>query len=257
MNNDSECKKFMILRKIKRKIIRPVLQLFVLFKFRLENRNKEKFVCPACNYKGPFKDLLLPTGRSVKHMKCPNCSADVRHRIQYLVIMDILYSRDTSRMKMLHIAPEVFLRPFFSKQFAEYEMDDLEMENVDHRVDLTRLPFEDETYDFILASHVLEHIKDDKAAIKEDRRVLRSNGIAILTVPIVCEKTVEYPEPNPYEFNHVRASGMDYFDRFKPFFKRIEIITSDTLPDQYQLYYYTDRSIFPNTAVRLTFFTTI
>jgi len=39
--------------------------------------------------------------------------------------------------------------------------------------------------------------------------VVQMNGIAILPVPLVCEKTLEYPEPNPYEAYHVRAPGMD------------------------------------------------
>lgn len=45
------------------------------------------------------------------------------------------------------------------------------------------LPFEDNFFDVILFLDVLEHIKDDKKAIKEAKRVLKDGGIIILTSP--------------------------------------------------------------------------
>jgi SAM-dependent methyltransferase len=216
-----------------------------LLLFTLKNLFKEKFNCPICNYKGPFLDKDLPDG-FCKHMKCPNCLCAVRHRIQYLVFMNIFKDVDTAKLKMLHIAPEAFFRKIFSKMFGEYETADLHMKNVDHKVDLTNLPFVDSSYDFIMASDVLEHIDDDKSAIKEISRILRPNGIAILHVPVMCEKTIEYPEPSLHEAGHVRAPGMDYFERYKPYFSKVELIASESLPYKYQLFNYNDRSIFPN-----------
>ena len=55
------------------------------------------------------------------------------------------------------------------------------MKGVDHTVHWERIPFKDATYDFIFASHVLEHIRGDKKDIQEIRRVLGPNGVAILT----------------------------------------------------------------------------
>ncbi|MFX1256913.1 MAG: class I SAM-dependent methyltransferase [Promethearchaeota archaeon] len=49
--------------------------------------------------------------------------------------------------------------------------------------DLTQLPYRDKVFDFILALDVLEHVKNDKFAISELNRVLKKNGIAIITVP--------------------------------------------------------------------------
>ena len=74
------------------------------------------------------------------------------------------------------------------------------MENVDFKVDLTDLPFSDSSYDFVFASHVLEHIQNDHDALAEIKRVLRPGGIAVLPVPIIGAPTVEYPEPNPHSF---------------------------------------------------------
>jgi SAM-dependent methyltransferase len=121
---------------------------------------------------------------------------------------------------MLHFAPEPFFREFFTRRFGQYETADLKRKGVDHKVDLQQLPFGDKTYDFVFASHVLEHIPDDHKAIFEIHRILKPNGMAILPVPIYSEKTIEYPEPNPHEFFHVRAPGTDYFDRYERYFQR-------------------------------------
>ncbi len=46
-----------------------------------------------------------------------------------------------------------------------------------------KLPFKDKAYDIVAAFDVLEHIKDDSAALKEWKRVLKDDGAVILTVP--------------------------------------------------------------------------
>ena len=67
----------------------------------------------------------------------------------------------------------------------------------------------------------------------------------MLPVPLVAETTIEYPEPNPQEENHVRAPGLDYFNRYELYFKKVERIDSNSFPDKYQLYVYEDRSNWP------------
>ena len=216
-----------------------------LLKFRLKNWKKDTFFCPICEYKGPFIDHNRPVGYR-KHAKCPNCSAKERHRLQYLVIQCVLEDFRTSEMAMLHFAPEAFFRSFFSKRIGKYETADLDREDVDHKVDIQNLPFADSSYDFVFASHVLEHVPDDLKAIKEIRRILKNNGVAILPVPMIAEKTIEYPKPIPQEDYHVRAPGyLDYFDRFTPFFSNIKRYTSHSFPNIYQLFVYEDRSKWP------------
>ncbi len=227
-----------------RHYVRKIENRIALLLFRCRNRQKEQFECPICGYTGPFMDLAPPTGFR-KHAKCPNCNAVERHRIQFVVVKAVLRERATMRLKMLHFAPEPFFREFFSQRFGRYESADLSMEGVDHNVDLQQLPFADGTYDFVFASHVLEHVRDDEKAIAEIRRILKPNGIAILPVPIVAEKTIEYPEPNPYESGHVRAPGLDYFDRYERHFSRVERFSSGSLPEKYQLFLYEDRSQWP------------
>lgn len=224
------------LRKLQNRICFPI--------FLLRNFNKEKFTCPICGYSGPFRDVNPPTGLR-KHAECPKCNALERHRIQYLVVNNVLKGINSSALKMLHFAPEPFFREFFSKRFGQYETADLNTRGVDYNVDLQKLPFEDQTYDFVFASHVLEHIPNDEKAIAEIRRILKPNGIAILPVPLLAEKTIEYPEPNPNEAYHVRAPGFDYFERYDRYFSKVEKISSDLLPGKYQLFIYENRSQWP------------
>lgn len=210
--------------------------------FKMRNRHKEQFECPICSYIGPFKDIAPTTGLR-RHAQCPRCCSLERHRLQYLVVQTVLEGLNTLQMKMLHFAPEAFFADFYSQRFGTYETADFNMKDVNFQVDLQCLPFPDAVYDFVFASHVLEHIPNDSKAIQEIRRILKPNGIAILPVPIVSEKTVEYPEPNQNESCHMRAPGPDYFGRYTPHFSRVEKYSSVSFPGKYQVYIYEDRSV--------------
>jgi SAM-dependent methyltransferase len=212
--------------------------------FKVWNRGKIQFICPICNYEGPFADFRSFAGDR-KYSICPHCGALERHRLQYLTVKIALQYVNTAEMKMIHFAPEDFLRSIFVSLVRTYETADLFMKGVDYRVNIENMPFPDESYDFVFASHVLEHVRDDRKAIREIRRVLRPHGVAILPVPVVCSKTIEYPEPNPYEAGHVRAPGLDYFERYREYFSRVEIHTSDSFPEKHQLFIYEDRSVWP------------
>jgi hypothetical protein len=220
------------------------LRLFVV---TVKEPRKEHFECPVCGYRGPFLDVAPGWGER-KHAECPRCNALERHRLQFVVMNQLLENRDTSRMRMLHFAPEPCFRELFSKRFGRYESADLNMPGVDHKVNLVKLPFPDATYDFVFASHVLEHIREDEKAISELRRVLKPGGIAVLPVPIVAARTVEYPEPSATEGYHVRAPGYDYFKRYERYFSKVERISSETLPDRYQPFVYEDRTVYPTKA---------
>jgi SAM-dependent methyltransferase len=227
-----------LLRRIENKIRTP------LPLFRILNRNEQRFECPICGYEGPFANFRSFAGFR-RYAICPQCDGLERHRLQYLVVMDALSVLSGQELKMLHFAPEKSFKQMFSRRFTKYETADLFMEGVDHKVDMQDLPFEDGSYDFVFASHVLEHIQDDRKAIKEIRRVLRPNGIAVLPVPIVCDKTIEYPEANQFEAGHVRAPGLDYFERYKEYFGRVEVHGSNSFPQKYQIFVYEDRSKWP------------
>lgn len=141
-------------------------------------------------------------------------------------------------MHVLHFAPEpIFYELFSSKKDIEYWSVDLNPKafGVKKVVDITNITFENNYFDLIMCTHVLEHIPDDKKAMQELYRVLKpQTGVAFLTVPIFnMPKTLEDPRINTPELcskyygqsDHVRAYGFDYADRLKSVGFSVEIHT--------------------------------
>lgn len=213
--------------------------------FAALNPAKQRFRCPICHYRGPFRDVRPPDGET-EHSNCPRCGSNERGRLQYLVMEKLRQRFPLDRMTLLHFSPEKFLQPYLRQIFGSYRTAGIFAEPVDVPADLTALPFEDASCDCILASHVLEHIQDDRRAIAEIRRVLRPGGMAILPVPVVSEVTIEYGAPNPHESGHVRAPGPDYFDRYRGAFREVTVWDSSQFPPEYQLLVYEDRTGFPS-----------
>ncbi len=207
------------------------------------------FVCPICGYRGRFKSVKAETGER-KHARCPRCGSLERHRLQYLVFKEVAKDVDTRKMSMLHFAPEDFFRSVFKDMFKIYLTADLNAVNVDRREDLTRLSMGEGAFDFVYASHVLEHIKDDMSALSEIRRILKPGGMAIIPVPVIGGQTIEYGQPNPHESGHVRCPGEDYYQRYNKFFGKVQLYKSIDFDAQYQLYIYEDRSRWPGTMPR-------
>lgn len=207
-------------------------------------RSSAKFECPVCGFFGHFRGIETDLGVR-KFARCPDCNSLERHRLQKLVFDMVLDQRDPTDVSFLHIAPEPCHRKMFS-HIDKYVTADLSMKDVDYNFDLqTTTPFQDDAFDIVFASHVLEHVPDDRRAISEIRRITKPGGVAILPVPVVSESTIEYPEPNPSESGHVRAPGLDYFDRYRAIFSQVEVFSSAAFPESFQLYVYEDRSIYP------------
>ena len=212
--------------------------------FAMLRPGKPRFECPLCGYHGPFSDIYPDKGVR-RHAECPQCRSLERHRLHYLAFRELAKQHDFSRMSILHVAPDKSFRALFAQWFAVQHTADLNKPDVDFKVDLVDLPFDDASYDVVFASHVLEHIKDDRKALSEVRRVLRPGGIAVLPVPMVSPHTVEYPEPNRYDDWHWRAPGPDYFDRYREHFSSVQVRHADDFDARHQLYLYEDRSHFP------------
>lgn len=131
------------------------------------------------------------------HYTCANCGASDRDRL-YALYLEQYFKSNTQDVKFLDIAPAGALRSFIKKfPQAQYRSMDLMMEGVDDKLDITNMDaYEDNRFDFIICSHVLEHITDDIKAMQELYRILKKGGKGIAMVPInlQLEKTMEDPE---------------------------------------------------------------
>ena len=73
----------------------------------------------------------------------------------------------------------------------DYITADLESPLAMMKMDITTIPFEDNSVDVILCNHLLEHVEDDRKAMKEMYRVLKEDGWAIIQ-PHIDMKREEY-----------------------------------------------------------------
>jgi SAM-dependent methyltransferase len=125
---------------------------------------------------------------------------------------------------MLHVAPEPCIEVRLRRRLgAGYLTADLMNTGAMVKMDIMDIQYPDESFDVIYCSHVLEHVPDDRKAMREFRRVLKRGGWAILLVPINAGKTYEDPSiTEPAERlrvfgqeDHVRNYGPDYVDRLR------------------------------------------
>lgn len=173
-----------IIKKNLPKILLSLIQNIVLL-LRLFNYKKPIFFCKVCNQNtkgyltGFFPKLTIA---------CQNCFSEGKHRI----IASYLNNYKFNNKKILHFAPEDCLVKFIEKQTknTEYIKADIIQNNDIVKVDIEKIEFQNNYFDLIICSHVLEHV-NDKVAISNIKRVLKKNGEALLMFPIIesWEKT--------------------------------------------------------------------
>ena len=148
-----------------------------------------------------------------------------RHRLLWLYLKNET-SFFKAKLKVLHFAPESALMNKFKKlKNLSYDTVDLNSPIADIKADICDLPFLDNSYDFILCNHVLEHVIDDDKAMRELHRVLKKNGLGIFQVPIDYNRDTTFEdfsvinkkERNKLfgQYDHVRIYGLDFFDRLQ------------------------------------------
>jgi len=179
----------------------------------------EEVECPCCG--GSFSRFLPHRGRP--RAKCPGCGALERHRVLWLFL-----ERETDLLRrrgdLLHIAPEyALMRRLERVEGLRYLSGDLDSALAEVVLDVMDLPFEGESFDFLICNHVLEHVEDDRRALAEIRRVLRPGGWAILMCPVDRRRATTLEDPTvttPAErhrvygqSDHLRLYGRDYADR--------------------------------------------
>ena len=73
--------------------------------------------------------------------------------------------------------------------------------------DALAMPFDDNSFDRVIAAEIMEHIPHDTAAMAEMYRVLRPGGIAVVTVPSWLPERVCWALSEEYhtvEGGHIR-----------------------------------------------------
>jgi Methyltransferase domain len=179
--------------------------------------------CPVCQ-QSARRFLRFGPVVAREDARCPHCGALERHRLVWLYWVNRTELFDGKPKRMLHVAPEqCFERRLRARLGAGYLAADLLDPHTMERMDITDIQYPDESFDVIYCSHVLEHVPDDRRAMRELHRVLKNDGWAMLLVPITADRTMEDPTvTDPADrlrlygqADHVRRYGPDYVDRLR------------------------------------------
>jgi SAM-dependent methyltransferase len=195
--------------------------------------------CPVCashvrcylpeGYDLPsVRELDIVGGQFLPAHTCPICQSGTRARLVHVYLTDEsgLFERES---RVLHIAPEMGICWALSRSpWVDYRPADIEPANYEYaegieRLDATAIECDDEVFDVVIANHVLEHIVDDRRALREIWRVLKPGGWAMLQVPITLassttieDDSVQSASEREQRFgqhDHVRLYGPDYPER--------------------------------------------
>ena len=138
-------------------------------------------------------------------------------------------------MRVLHFAPEqAFVQKFKKQKNLTYTTTDLNSPIADVKADICDLPFKDNSFDFIICNHVLEHIPDDTKAMQELYRVMKPGGMGVFQIPQDLKRDITFEDhtiTDPKEraklfgqYDHVRVYGTDYFKKLESCGFRVDAI---------------------------------
>jgi predicted SAM-dependent methyltransferase len=176
--------------------------------------------CDCCGWGGNrFFLQTYITGEKVHTARemCPKCLSLGRQRQLVRHLRDRTPLSSLNSPTILDIGPSRVEVKWFQEQGYDIISVDLMPGIATIQMDITRCAFKDSVFDVIACSHVLEHVRDDMMAMKEILRILKKGGICIVQVPLQPDllTTIEYQRPNPDEFDHIRAYGLDFASRLE------------------------------------------
>jgi len=167
--------------------------------------------CPCCGWTGYDFYSMDGVFFYLPRVHCPACRGCERHRMLHLY----LARRDReffSRIdRVLHVAPEregnlraLLEQAGHARVFAaDGRFSVVAGQTRAFQCDARHIPVQSNTFDTLFCLHVLEHIRDDCAAIAELCRVLKPGGIAYIMAPFVPGIESSYALDKPDAIGHV------------------------------------------------------
>jgi SAM-dependent methyltransferase len=179
-------------------------------------RPTEEVECNICGWTGRAFYPNTGPGYDEPDATCPGCRGIGRHR-SLLALLCLETRFFEPGVRIAEVAPmrgfEALCRAQPGLDYVSFDLERSAME----RGDITAMRFADQSFDYFVCFHVLEHIPDEEAALSEIHRVLHPGGEAVFQVPIDwdAEHTVEYGAPDPRDVGHVRRHGRDFGERLE------------------------------------------
>lgn len=152
----------------------------------------------------------------VRNCACPACDSHPRHRALFVWLRDEGQISQRAGLALV-FAPEKTFAPLWqtAANLRTCKVDIEPSRGVDVLADLMRLPFASEIADLMWCHHVLEQVEDDRVALTEMHRVLRSSsGELIVSVGHGNqETTVEFGFSDKALSGNRRLFGADFPER--------------------------------------------
>jgi predicted SAM-dependent methyltransferase len=211
-------------------------------------------LCPCCGKTfRSFTDLdvgnIITVNKSryldfIENTRCPYCRSLSRHRIacyHFNEIKDKLPLPSSSKnYGILMFSAERSIKKWFTRNGYRYTTADLIGRTPDINVDIQKTPFPDESWTLIICNHVLEHVTDYRLALKELKRILRTDGILELTVPTDRNLKTTYEDAAAItakqridmfgQSDHLRIFGNDLQQILVDVGFSVEVIDGNNLP---------------------------
>lgn len=194
-------------------------------------------LCPICNKRSVFflpsrgvrAELLIElggVGGNPDAFQCCWCGSTDRERHLWMYLESTGLLKDLQKSKILHFAPEKRLAKKISDLSPkEYIFADLYPVNENILpVDIQATGYKADSFDIVIANHVLEHVENDMTALHEVFRILKPGGFAILQTPYCELLQTTWSDPGVTsnrareiaygQEDHARLFGADIFSRF-------------------------------------------
>jgi predicted SAM-dependent methyltransferase len=118
---------------------------------------------------------------------CPFCLTNDRERLYLIYFTQNIFPsiKNPSEFSVLDFAPNAQFSKYLKGKGVKYISTDISMEGVDIHLNICNMDaLNDNSYDFIICSHILEHVDVPEDALRELYRVLKPEGSVILMVPL-------------------------------------------------------------------------
>lgn len=168
-----------------------------------------------------WKELILQWGISdtevsyinrQQGLRCASCGANLRSIALARAVMScfdhvgtfdrFVATRLAKSLRVLEINEAGDLTPFLRRlrRFVPARYPE---------VDMTRMPYADESFDLVIHSDTLEHVPDPVAGLAECRRVLRPGGFCCFTIPVIVDRMTQSRAGKPPSY-HGNPQQMSY-----------------------------------------------
>jgi SAM-dependent methyltransferase len=164
-----------------------------------------------------------PNGRMSKlglPPRCNTCQSLERHRAFRCVAIALNKILDFQKMRALQFSTD---RAFDPSWFSEFETSIWGGEN---SLDVQNIDRKDCSYDFVICNHVIEHVADDYAAVRELVRICSETGLVFLSFPdpLNRDNTSDWGYPKQENHGHYRIYGRDARERFREVLSNVFLI---------------------------------